>query len=95
MRRPTVRPAFTVTKIRKTAVVPCATPSRANANISVSASCRSCEPSKIHTGMPGDVLLICGERHCASDEHAKGWSSSGDPKRQLATREVASRPAVS
>jgi hypothetical protein len=36
MRRPTVRPAFTVTQIRKTAVVPCATPPRANANISVS-----------------------------------------------------------
>ena len=23
--------------------------------------------------MPGDVLLICGECHCASDGHAKGW----------------------
>jgi hypothetical protein len=26
-------------------------------------------------GMPGDVLLICGECHCASDEHARGWAA--------------------
>jgi hypothetical protein len=25
--------------------------------------------------MPGDVLLICSECHCASDEHAAGWAA--------------------
>jgi hypothetical protein len=25
--------------------------------------------------MPGDVLLICGECGCASDEHARGWAA--------------------
>ena len=29
--------------------------------------------------MPGDVLLICGECGCASDEHARGWTAfAGD-----------------
>ena len=36
---------------------------------------RSREPTKILAGMPGDVLLICGECHCASDEHANGWAA--------------------
>jgi hypothetical protein len=36
---------------------------------------RTREPSKIRTGMPGDVLLICGECGCASDEHARGWTA--------------------
>jgi hypothetical protein len=36
---------------------------------------RTCEASKISDGMPGDVLLICGECGCASDEHAKGWAA--------------------
>ena len=49
---------------------------------------RSCEPSKIRTGMPGDVLLICGECHCASDEHAKGWAAftGEDPDRHRANQ---------
>ena len=25
--------------------------------------------------MPGDVLLVCGECGCASDEHARGWAA--------------------
>ena len=35
---------------------------------------RTREASKINVGMPGEVLLTCGECGCASDESAKGWA---------------------
>jgi len=40
------------------------------------------DSAKIRREMPGDVLLICGECGCASDEHAAGWAAftGEDPK---------------
>ena len=36
---------------------------------------RTNQPLKICSGMPGDVLLICDECACASDEHGAGWAA--------------------
>lgn len=37
--------------------------------------------------MPGDVLLICGECGCASDQYAAGWAAftGEDPDRNEPT----------
>jgi len=36
---------------------------------------RGCEPLRIRSVMPGDVLLICAECGCASNEDARGWGA--------------------